>query len=54
VTRKCVADAKKLQTLKDGDGFFVGADWVGSSNVVKYKHNRKPWVALQVGFDFLD
>jgi hypothetical protein len=35
-------------------GFFVGADWVGSSDIVKYKHNRKPWVALQIGYDFLD
>ncbi|MFY9511589.1 MAG: hypothetical protein WAQ05_11525 [Rubrivivax sp.] len=35
-------------------GFFVGADVVGSGNAVKYKHNRKPWIAFQIGYDFLD
>ena len=35
-------------------GLFAGADVVGSDNAVKYKHNRKPWVAFQVGFDFTD
>ncbi len=33
-------------------GVFAGADVVGADNVVKYKHNRKPWVAFQIGFDF--
>ena len=35
-------------------GLFVGADYVGADNVVKFAHNRKPWVALQIGFDFTD
>lgn len=35
-------------------GVFVGTDLVGSNDSVKYVHNRKPWIALQVGFDFTD
>lgn len=35
-------------------GVFVGADWVSSDRVVQFKQNRKPWIALQIGFDFLD
>ena len=35
-------------------GVFVGSDVVGADNTVKYKHNKKPWLALQVGFDFTD
>ena len=35
-------------------GVFAGADVVGSDNAIKYKHNRKPWLAFQVGFDFTD
>jgi hypothetical protein len=35
-------------------GLFVGADWVGASNVVKYANNRKPWIAFQIGYDFTD
>lgn len=46
--------AKAPETRAFKVGLFVGADWVGSSDVVKYKHNRKPWVAFQVGFDFFD
>jgi len=46
--------AKAPETRAFKVGLFVGADWVSSSDVVKYKHNRKPWVAFQVGFDFFD
>jgi hypothetical protein len=35
-------------------GVFFGADAVSNDNVVKYKNNRKGWIALQVGFDFTD
>ena len=46
--------AKGVDTRPFKIGFFVGADVVGSDNVVKYKHNKKPWMALQIGFDFTD
>jgi hypothetical protein len=35
-------------------GFFVGKDFVGADNAAKYPHNRKTWVAFQIGFDFTD
>jgi hypothetical protein len=35
-------------------GLFVGTDVVSSDATVTYVHNRKPWVAFQVGFDFTD
>lgn len=35
-------------------GLFYGADRVNANDVVKYKHNRKPWVAFQIGYDFTD
>lgn len=35
-------------------GVFVGADWVSSDRVVQFRQNRKPWIAFQIGFDFLD
>ena len=46
--------AKGAETRPFKIGLFVGADVVGSDNTVKYKHNRKPWLALQIGFDFTD
>jgi hypothetical protein len=46
--------AKGSDTRPFKIGFFVGADVVGADNVVKYKHNKKPWLALQIGFDFTD
>lgn len=35
-------------------GFFVGKDFVGADNAAKYRHNRKTWIAFQIGFDFTD
>ena len=35
-------------------GFFVGKDFVGADNAAKYPHNRKTWIAFQIGFDFTD
>lgn len=35
-------------------GWFHGSDRVNSDNAVKYKSNRKPWVAFQIGYDFTD
>jgi len=46
--------AKGAETRPFKIGFFVGADVVSSDNTVKYKHNRKPWLAFQLGFDFTD
>jgi hypothetical protein len=46
--------AKGADTRPFKIGLFVGADVVGSDNTVKYKHNKKPWLAFQVGFDFTD
>lgn len=46
--------AKAADTRPFKIGLFVGADVVGSDNTVKYKHNKKPWLAFQVGFDFTD
>lgn len=48
-------DISKAQNTKPFKiGFFVGVDAVGSDNVVKFKNNRKPWLAFQIGFDFTD
>ena len=46
--------AKGAETRPFKIGLFVGADVIGSDNTVKYKHNKKPWLALQIGFDFTD
>jgi hypothetical protein len=35
-------------------GMFLGADVVGSDKSIQYKHNKKPWLAFQIGFDFTD
>lgn len=35
-------------------GVFWGNDRVSQTDAVKYVHNRKPWVAFQIGFDFTD
>jgi hypothetical protein len=35
-------------------GLFVGTDRVSSDNVVKFPHNGKGWLALQIGYDFTD
>ncbi len=35
-------------------GLLAGQDWVNSADNVKYDHNRKTWVAIQIGFDFTD
>jgi hypothetical protein len=48
-------DISKAQNTKPFKiGMFAGADWVSQDNVVKFKNNRKPWVAFQIGFDFTD
>jgi hypothetical protein len=47
-----IAKAPEIRAFKWG--VFVGADWVGSDKVVQFRQNRKPWVAIQIGFDFLD
>lgn len=48
-------DISKAQNTKAFKiGVFAGADVVSQDNVVKYKNNRKPWVAFQIGFDFTD
>ena len=46
--------AKGVDTRPFKIGFFVGSDVVGADNGVKYKHNKKPWLAFQIGFDFTD
>ena len=46
--------AKGADTRPFKIGLFVGADVVGSDSTVKYKHNKKPWLAFQIGFDFTD
>ena len=46
--------AKGVDTRPFKIGFFVGTDVVGADNGVKYKHNKKPWLAFQIGFDFTD
>lgn len=35
-------------------GMFLGADMVSKDNVVKFKDDRKLWLAFQIGFDFTD
>ena len=35
-------------------GIFVGKDFVNTSPNLVYEHNRKTWVALQIGFQFTD
>jgi hypothetical protein len=47
-----IAKAPEVRAFKWG--VFIGADWVGSDKVVQFKQNRKPWIAIQIGFDFLD
>jgi len=47
-----IAKAPEVRAFKYG--VFIGADWVGSDKVVQFKQNRKPWIAFQIGFDFLD
>jgi hypothetical protein len=47
-----IAKAPEVRPFKLG--VFVGADWVSSDRVVQFRQNRKPWIAFQIGFDFLD
>lgn len=47
-----ISKAPKIKPFKIG--LFVGLDSVRSDDVVKFKNNRKAWVAFQVGFDFTD
>lgn len=35
-------------------GLFYGNDRVTDNTVTTYKHNRAPWLAFQIGFDFTD
>lgn len=35
-------------------GVFWGNDRVSTNDAVKYPHNRKPWIAFQIGYDFTD
>ena len=35
-------------------GVFWGKDVVGSDVANAYVHNRKNWIALQLGYDFTD
>jgi hypothetical protein len=35
-------------------GFFFGKDHVNQSDNIRYEHNNKTWVAIQIGFDFTD
>lgn len=35
-------------------GVFVGADRVNADKSVSYRENGKPWVAIQIGYDFTD
>lgn len=35
-------------------GLFVGRDVVGRDSGVMYPHNRKTWIAVQLGYDFTD
>lgn len=33
-------------------GVMLGKDWAGSNSAVRYKHEGKAWVAVQIGFSF--
>jgi hypothetical protein len=35
-------------------GLFVGRDVVGRDSGAMYPHNRKTWIAVQLGYDFTD
>jgi hypothetical protein len=35
-------------------GLFAGKDHVNQSDNIRYEHNNKTWVAVQIGFDFTD
>ncbi len=35
-------------------GMFVGADIVSNDAAIDYRFNRKPWIAIQLGYDFTD
>jgi hypothetical protein len=35
-------------------GLFIGRDYVGAGNAVKYARNGQTWAAFQIGFDFTD
>jgi hypothetical protein len=35
-------------------GVFVGWDYVNNEPSIDYRHNRKPWIAIQIGYDFTD
>jgi hypothetical protein len=35
-------------------GLLFGKDFVNEGDNIRYAHNRKTWVALQLGFDFTD
>jgi hypothetical protein len=35
-------------------GVFVGWDFVNEDPGIDYRHNRKPWIAIQLGYDFTD
>lgn len=35
-------------------GLFYGNDRVNRSNSIQYPHDRKPWMAFQIGYDFTD
>jgi hypothetical protein len=35
-------------------GLLFGKDYVNKGDNIRYEHNRKTWVALQIGFDFTD
>ncbi len=35
-------------------GVFYGKDYVSEDSAATYKHNRKSWLAFQIGFDFTD
>lgn len=35
-------------------GLFVGTDRASAGDRVRFPQNGKPWVALQIGYDFTD
>jgi hypothetical protein len=35
-------------------GVFAGWDFVNKAPTIDYRFNRKPWIAIQIGYDFTD
>jgi hypothetical protein len=50
-----MVDVSKNPELKPFKlGLFWGSDRVNQSDAIRYPHNRKHWLAFQIGYDFTD